>query len=55
MAGGALGYGAGMMAATVLLLGLGLLAASRAGAPQRLALRVAGGAASVAALAVALV
>lgn len=54
MAGGALAYGLGMLAATASLHGLGLLLAHGAGEPRRLALRLAGGAASVAALVVAI-
>lgn len=55
MAGGALAYGFGMLVATAALHGIGLLLASGAGDARRVAVRVAGGAASVAALAVALV
>jgi len=52
---GALSFGIGALSATALLHGLGLLAASRAASPRgRIALRVAGGAASVAALLVAI-
>jgi hydrogenase/urease accessory protein HupE len=55
MAGGALTYGAGMLLATAALHGLGLLLAAGAGDTRRLALRAAGGVASVASAMVAIV
>jgi urease accessory protein len=55
MAGGAVGYAIGMVAASALLLAAGVFGAMQAGATQRLALRAAGGAASVAGVIVALV
>jgi urease accessory protein len=55
MAGGALTYGAGMLLATAALHGVGLLLAAGAGDTRRLALRAAGGVASVAAAMVAIV
>jgi urease accessory protein len=55
MAGGAVGYAVGMIAASALLLAAGVFGATQAGATQRLALRAAGGAASVAGVIVALV
>jgi urease accessory protein len=55
MAGAAVGYALGMVAATALLLVVGVFVAAQAGVTQRLALRIAGGAASVAAIAVAIV
>jgi urease accessory protein len=54
MAGGAVGYAIGMATASALLLAVGVAVVSQAGATQRLALRVAGAAASVTAFAVAI-
>jgi urease accessory protein len=55
MAGDALTYGAGMLAASAALHGIGVLLVAHAGDMQRIAVRAAGAAASAAALVVAVI